>query len=91
MAVDTRLFIDPLLLEKSVHPEMRTAAHTYRKRFENIISLLSKSKGVNDVAWKGAIRLMQFHEIGATCLGYGKSGVGGRGGGDERARVRLPG
>ncbi|TOH21632.1 hypothetical protein CGI85_25560, partial [Vibrio parahaemolyticus] len=32
---DTQLFIDPLLLNDSKHPEMHdSAAHAYKKRFE---------------------------------------------------------
>ncbi|WP_265822838.1 hypothetical protein [Geovibrio ferrireducens] len=81
--VDTNLFIDPLLLEKSKHAEMSDAAYnSYRKRFETIIKLLSKSKKIGDTAWRNALKQFQFHEVSWTCLGYGSS-VRGSGFGSE--------
>lgn len=79
LAIDTKLFLDPLLLEASKHPEMLNAAQTYRTRFENIIKLLATSEIVGDVPWRNAIRLMQFHEVPVTCLGYGAGGTIGSG------------
>ena len=70
--LDTNLFIDPLLLEDSRHPEISKSAVTgYRKHFGLIIKLLSSSMRVGDVAWKAAVRQFQFHEVSWTCLGYG--------------------
>src|SRR5258708_7622405 len=92
MATDTRLFIDPLLLASSAQPDIRNAADTYRCRFESIIKLLCSSAVHGDVAWRGAVRLMQFHEVSATCLGYGKAGISGSGFGPELiARLALTG
>ena len=86
--VDTPLFIDPLLLSKSKHPEMRAAAKTYRSHFEKVITFLSKTKQLDDVAWRTAERLMTFPEVKFTCLGYGGSSVSGSGSGVEtRAAV----
>lgn len=69
---DTLLFIDPLLLEGSVHKEISDGAYqSYRERFEKIIKLLSISKAVDDVPWRNAKRLFRFSEISWTCLGYG--------------------
>ncbi|GAB1535805.1 hypothetical protein ADMFC3_14360 [Geovibrio sp. ADMFC3] len=80
---DTNLFIDPLLLEKSKHTEMSDVAYnSYRKRFEIIIKLLSKSKKIGDTAWRNALNQFQFHEVSWTCLGYGGS-VRGSGFGTE--------
>lgn len=79
LAIDTKLFVDPLLLEKSSHPEMLRAAATYKKRFLDIIKLLSASKSEGDVPWRNALRIMDFHEVSATCLGYGAGGVDGSG------------
>lgn len=79
LAIDTKLFVDPLLLEKSSHPEMQQAALAYKKRFSDIIKLLSASKTENDVPWRNAIRIMDFHEVSATGLGYGAGGVAGSG------------
>jgi len=69
---DTLVFIDPLLLEESVHKEISDGAYqSYRERFEKIIKLLSVSKAVDDVPWRNAKRLFRFSEISWTCLGYG--------------------
>ncbi|MCR9189908.1 MAG: hypothetical protein NXH96_14080 [Alteromonadaceae bacterium] len=86
---DTNLFIDPLLLEDSLHPEIGKSAYPrYRQHFEKIIKLLAASKAPEDVAWRNAKRLFQFHEISWTCLGYGGS-VRGSGFGPELIEATL--
>jgi hypothetical protein len=71
---DTRLFIDPMLLSESAHPEIAVAgARSYDERFSKIIKLLKASKHQGDVAWRAAERLFDFPEINWTCLGYGSS------------------
>jgi hypothetical protein len=80
LALDTKLFIDPLLLTGSVHNEIRSgAAALYRDRFEAIIRLLSASRVFGDVAWRNARRLLEFHEVRGTCLGYGADTISGSG------------
>ncbi len=80
---DTLVFIDPLLLSESSHPEIREdASASYRVRFEKIIKLLSVSKFENDLPWRNAKRLFRFSEISWTCLGYGTT-VKGSGFGDD--------
>lgn len=62
--VDTKLFIDPLLLLQSKHIEIsQNAVQTYRNYFELVIKLLAASKSRGDVPWRNAIRYFQFHEI----------------------------
>ena len=73
---DVRLFIDPLLLEGSLHQEMCAGAHsTYQQHFTTVIKLLRGCQQENDAAWKGAVRLLSFPEIKWTCLGYGANSV----------------
>lgn len=79
LAMDTALFIDPLLLERSGHPEINRAHDDYEAHFASIIGLLAASKYKGDPAWKGALRLMQFPEIRGTCLGYGAGSIDGTG------------
>ncbi|OIR17769.1 hypothetical protein GALL_19910 [mine drainage metagenome] len=75
---DTRLFIDPLLFEKSKHIEISTGAvASYRNRFSTLIKLLAASKSENDVPWRNAYRFFDFPEIQGTCLGYGASSIHG--------------
>lgn len=80
--LDTRLFIDPLLIPLSRHPEISGTARTaYVDHFNMVIRLLKASKQKGDVAWRNARRLMEFPEIEWTCLGYGTSTVSGSGSG----------
>lgn len=82
--VDTHLFIDPLLLEKSAHSEIRLgAARTYVEHFEQVIRLLIASRRRGDPAWAAAERLLRFPEIKGTCLGYSAESVSGSGSGAE--------
>lgn len=77
---DTKLFIDPLLLESSRHVEIKKAARqSWREHFEAIIKLLRASKAVNDLAWRNARKRFVFHEITGTCLGYGSNTIRGSG------------
>lgn len=72
LSTDNLVFIDPLLLEHSIHAEISEGAFkSYRTRFEIIIKLLSVSQTKNDVPWRNAERLFRFSEISWTCLGYG--------------------
>ncbi|MGH0032850.1 MAG: hypothetical protein ACQGVC_23910 [Myxococcota bacterium] len=78
--VDTKLFIDPMLLEGSSAPEV--AANSYRRvreHFESILKLLSASRRHGDAAWREAIRRLTFREISATALGYGAGTTHGSG------------
>jgi len=78
LGVDTNLFIDPLLLAKSHHEEISVqGVAEYVAHFEMIVKLLAASSQDNDVAWRAARRFFQFHEIPATCLGYGASSTKG--------------
>ena len=85
--VDTLLFPDPLLLEGSVHPEMRAARKTFEDHFEKVRRFLLHSKGdESTVAWKSARKLLSFPEIKGTCLGYGSSSISGSGVGPEMTK-----
>jgi len=81
---DTKLFIDPLLLESSSHTEISICARqTYELHFGKVIKFLAKAKNPTDVAWKSAARLLSFPEIKWTCLGYGAQSVSGSGSGSD--------
>jgi hypothetical protein len=77
--VDAKLFIDPLLLRGSQHPEMQQADSTYKQFFTDVIKLLVASQKENDVAWRAAYKKLLFREIKGTCLGYGAASISGRG------------
>ena len=80
LALDTKLFIDPLLLQHSIHPELNSiAVDKYRRHFETVIKFLAATHTPEDVAWRSARRLLEFHEIRGTCLGYGAASIHGSG------------
>jgi len=83
--VDTLLFPDPLLLERSAHAEMRAAKQAYDDYFDRVRRLVAGSKSQTDAPAKAAKALLRFPEIQGTCLGYGKDGIAGSGGGLDMA------
>jgi hypothetical protein len=81
---DTGLFIDPLLIEGSHHPEIREGARgTYEAHFTTVIKLIRASRTPGDAAWRSALRHLSFPEIKWTCLGYGAQSVSGSGSGSD--------
>lgn len=83
--VDTLLFPDPLLLEESSHAEMRAAKPTFENYFDRVRRLVAGSKSDSDAPAKAAKEFLRFPEIKGTCLGYGKDGIAGSGGGVDMA------
>lgn len=80
---DTALFIDPLLLSESVHPEIRiNATEKYNEKFRKIMKYLRASKLKNDVPWRAAKKEFNFSEVSFTCLGY-SSTIHGSGWGEQ--------
>jgi hypothetical protein len=77
--VDTKLFIDPLLLDVSRPREMKHAAKTFRTYFEDVARLLAASRQRDDVAWRNARTRLAFAEVKGTCLGYGGASIAGSG------------
>lgn len=76
--VDTQLFIDPVLLEKSSDLRISNdALDAFRNHFENLVRLLAMSESEGDVAWRGAQRLLDLTEPAESGLGYGGSGRSG--------------
>lgn len=81
--VDTKLFMDPLLMENSAHEEISVGARsTYNAYFLAVIRFLQATKSNDDVAGRTAYKLLSFPEIKWTCLGYGAASVSGSGSGD---------
>lgn len=74
---DSKLFIDPLLLEGSTNRYMKVALANFEKHFANSIKLLAASQRVDDPAWKAAQKLVKLDERSETCLGYGGSSISG--------------
>jgi hypothetical protein len=71
---DTSLFIDPLLLDSSIHPEINNkAVISYEDKFKKIMKFLNASQQENDPPWKAALKEFNFSEVSYTCLGYSSS------------------
>lgn len=85
---DSKLFIDPLLLEGSDNPHMAAAHAQFRDHFKKAVMLLAASKTVDDPAWKAAREFVDLSERSETCLGYGGSSIRGNSG-SEQLRERI--
>ncbi|MDR6820937.1 hypothetical protein J2X76_006137 [Neorhizobium sp. 2083] len=76
--VDTPLFIDPVLLEKSGHEIIaKKAIATFRKHFSDFIRLIAGSEREGDVAWRNAKKRLNLNEPPENGLGYGGAGRSG--------------
>jgi hypothetical protein len=72
--VDTQLFIDPALLEKSSNDLIRgEGLAAFRKHFDDFLRLLTISEREGDAAWRAAERLLDLSEPPDNGLGYGGS------------------
>jgi hypothetical protein len=84
--VDTLLFPDPLLLDRSQHPEMKAARKTFDAYFEKVMALLHGIREENDKVWRTAFKYLSFPEIKGTCLGYGSTSISGSGTGPKMTK-----
>lgn len=83
--VDTKLFIDPLLLGLSQFDIIKNEGlDAFKGFFAQYIKLLAVSDAPNDVAEKGARKLLKFSEIPYTCIGYGNESTRGSGWGPDK-------
>lgn len=75
--MDSRFFIDPVLLDLCSVSEFNNARAKAEKFFSGIIILIDSSKKKGDRFWKRADKLLTFKEISGTCFGYSKNGTSG--------------
>lgn len=76
--VDTPLFIDPVLLEKSSNVRINTQAiDRFKKHFDGFVRLVAISEREGDPAWLAAQRQLDLSEPPENGLGYGGSGRSG--------------
>jgi hypothetical protein len=86
--VDSRLFIDPLLLRASTELEFLEVRDTIDRRFGELYKLLAKARFEGDIYWRAADERFRFPEVRGLCIGYTSHGTGGNGMGAElRART----
>jgi hypothetical protein len=77
--VDSRLYIDPHLLEFTTVPELSGSSQRLQEHFEKVIKLLRFVVKPGDPFFKAATKLLTFKEIGHTGLGYSKGTTRGSG------------
>ena len=81
--LDTKFFVDPLLLKDSQNPIIKKGFKTYNEFFRKTLILLKISKEKGDKAWKEAKKRLYFPEYKSTCIGYGSDSINGSGSGKE--------
>ncbi|WP_146238521.1 hypothetical protein [Curtobacterium sp. MCPF17_003] len=90
MTIDTRLFVDPLLLleagEEWAEAHAELIAH-----FVHCYELVAKASGPSSVSAQAARRLLTFPEPYEVGLGYTESGTRGSGAGDKFAGRMVDG
>lgn len=86
--LDTRLFIDPHLLQYATEGELKDSYQKLKAHFTDICTLLNTSEAENDIFWKSADNKMSWREVKGLCIGYSKKGINGSGIGPE-LRLRL--
>ncbi len=79
IGVDTKLFIDPNLLESTDIPEFLNAKEKVQTYFQNILVLIQASKEKGDRAWREAWKRLIFRELKGSAIGYGNNNDNGSG------------
>ena len=79
--LDTKLFVEPLLLKDSKSEIIKNSFDDYKQYFANILLLIRKSKvyDSSDIHWRTAKKLVRFPEYKSTCIGYGRETTSGSG------------
>ena len=81
--VDTKVFVEPLLLKNSASKIIQHSYQTYKKFFVALLLLLRNSRGIDDKCWREAKKMVRFPEYQYTCIGYSSGNTEGRGSGIE--------
>lgn len=75
--IDSRLHIDPSLLDICKINEFKDSRKAFDKYFSEVLVLTNGSKTIGDKLWREAEKRLEFKEIGNTALGYSKGGTVG--------------
>ncbi len=75
--VDTRVFIDPALLDICDEPEFLEAKSQVEKYFSSIVALIKSSEKEGDMYWEKADKLLKFKELTGTCCGFAQKSTSG--------------
>jgi hypothetical protein len=77
IGLDSRLFVDPMLLRRLRIPEFRGSRAKFERHFSHILRLLGASRAPEDAAWREARRRLIFRETQGVSLGYGVQSANG--------------
>lgn len=91
LTVDTKLFVDPLMLLKNETGVWTSAHDEIINHFAYCYELVAKSDGKNSISAKKALSLLTFQEPFEIGLGYTASGTRGSGAGRGYAKHMLDG
>lgn len=75
--VDSKLFMDPSLLENTAVPEFQDATTKVSNYFSVLIDTLTLSSEKEDYFWRCADKHLRFKEYPGSCLGYSQNGTQG--------------
>jgi hypothetical protein len=87
--VDSNLYVDPSLLEKTKIKEFISSYLNLRAYFNTILKLIDNSKKEDDIFWRKAFKMLQFKEFKFVALGYSIGSKSGNAIGREIARNLL--
>ncbi|MGQ0434360.1 MAG: hypothetical protein ACT452_18395 [Microthrixaceae bacterium] len=91
LSVDTKLFIDPLLLFLADKAPWDGAHDELITHFAKCFELIGKGGSPNSVSAGVALRLLTFPEPSEFCLGYTATGTSGSGSGARYAKTIVDG
>jgi len=87
ITIDSRLHIDPHLLQTAATPELKDSYKRFTDHFDNVLHLLAASKYKGDVFFRRAVSKLTFHELSYVALGYSVGHTRGKGIGSRLART----
>ncbi len=91
LTVDTKLFLDPLLLSLEAEGEWSGAHEELIAHFAHCFQLVARATGPTSVSAKAARRLLTFPEPAEFGLGYTAAGTRGSGSGGQYAATIADG
>lgn len=65
--VDTKVFVEALLLKNSSSQIIQNSYQTYKQFFSSLLLLLKKSVQIDDKCWRAAKKMVLFPEYQYTC------------------------
>ena len=88
LTIDSRLFIDPKLLENTQAPELQDSLQRIIGYFSDVLTVIAGIQKDEDIFWKQADKMLSFPEMKGLSIGYSSSNEGS-GMGPELRRALL--